>query len=269
MFGSTSSGRGPNCEADVMGHFLPPALQKKAEEALGHHPIVPAYLRRTQIHWVLQLEGGTLTRGRAGCLDRELPKNGDLPKSPLSPMQPDAVGRRDFNLKNKLLRITVAGRKSMTRSLIIVASAAIILTLAPTAFAQQPGQFGTAAEAKAMLGEAAAAVKSDKAKALDMIARGDLKDRDLYPFCFNLSDGKIQPYANPNATNFGQDVRTQKDVNGKAWGVEFYAAAQKPEGQITEVSYVFPKPGSDKTPVAKETFITRVGDLGCGVGYYN
>jgi hypothetical protein len=50
--------------------------------------------------------------------------------------------------------------------------------------------------------------------------------------------------------------------------VEFYAAAQKPEGQITEISYMFPKPGSDKTPVAKESFITRVGELGCGVGYY-
>jgi hypothetical protein len=66
-----------------MGHFLPPALQKKAEKALGHHPIVPAYLCSTQIHWVLQHEGGTLRHGRAGCLDRELLKNGDTPKSPL------------------------------------------------------------------------------------------------------------------------------------------------------------------------------------------
>jgi len=27
--GSTGSGRGPNCETDVMGHNPPPALQKK------------------------------------------------------------------------------------------------------------------------------------------------------------------------------------------------------------------------------------------------
>jgi hypothetical protein len=43
---------------------------------------------------------------------------------------------------------------------------------------------------------------------------------------------------------------------------------KKPEGQMTEVSYMFPKPGADKTPVPKVTFVTRVGDLGCGVGYY-
>jgi hypothetical protein len=47
-----------------------------------------------------------------------------------------------------------------------------------------------------------------------------------------------------------------------------YAAIQKPEGEISEVSYMFPRPGADKTPVAKVSLVTRVGDLGCGVGYY-
>jgi hypothetical protein len=28
------------------------------------------------------------------------------------------------------------------------------------------------------------------------------------------------------------------------------------------------KTGADKTPVAKVSLVTRVGDLGCGVGYY-
>jgi hypothetical protein len=158
----------------------------------------------------------------------------------------------------------------MSRTLVIGVLSAAILAFSPMAFGQQPSQFGTADEAKAMLSKAVAAVKADKAKALDMFAKGEggFKDRDLYPFCFNISDGKINPFANPNAANFGQDVRTQKDVNGKAWGVEFYAAAQKPEGQITAIDYAFPKPGADKTPVAKESFITKVGDLGCGVGYY-
>jgi hypothetical protein len=31
---------------------------------------------------------------------------------------------------------------------------------------------------------------------------------------------------------------------------------------------MFPKPDADATPVAKVSFVTRVGDLGCGVGYY-
>jgi Single Cache domain 2 len=122
-----------------------------------------------------------------------------------------------------------------------------------------------------MLMKAVAAVKADKAKALDMFNKGEggFLDRDLYPFCFNISDGKTFPFANPNAKQlFGQDQRTIKDVNGKAVGQEIYDAAQKPEGQITEVSYMFPKPGADTTPVPKVTFVTRAGDLGCGVGYY-
>ena len=32
---------------------------------------------------------------------------------------------------------------------------------------------------------------------------------------------------------------------------------------------MWPRPGSDKTPVAKVSFVTKVGDVGCGVGYYN
>jgi hypothetical protein len=32
-------------------------------------------------------------------------------------------------------------------------------------------------------------------------------------------------------------------------------------------SYNFPKPGSND-PVPKESFVTQVGDQGCGVGYY-
>ena len=65
----------------------------------------------------------------------------------------------------------------------------------------------------------------------------------------------------------GEDSRTLKDATGKMYGADLYAAAAK-EGQITEVSYMFPKPGADSTPVAKVSFVTKVGDLGCGVGYY-
>ena len=63
-------------------------------------------------------------------------------------------------------------------------------------------------------------------------------------------------------------MRTGVDAAGKHFGAEIWAAYQKPEGEITEVDYVYPKPGADKTPVAKASFVTTVGDLGCGVGYY-
>jgi hypothetical protein len=61
----------------------------------------------------------------------------------------------------------------------------------------------------------------------------------------------------------GVDTRTLKDVNGKAFGQELYDAYQKPEGQITEVSYMWVRPGPDKTQVQKVSFATKVGDLGC------
>jgi hypothetical protein len=159
---------------------------------------------------------------------------------------------------------------TMIRSLMIAAVSAV-LTLSPAAFAQQRGQFGTADEARAMLAKTVAAVKADKAKALDMINKGEggFLDRDLYPFCQNIGDGKTIAIGSPTAKHLlGQDGRTLPDPTGKVFGIEVYAAAQKPEGQITEVSYLFPRPGADTTPVAKVMFSTRVGDLVCGVGYY-
>lgn len=154
----------------------------------------------------------------------------------------------------------------MTRRLMIGAVAAAALALSTTAFAQQ-SQFGTAQEAKAMLDKAVAAVKANKDVALVMFNNGDngFKDRDLYPFCFNLSDGK---FVAAIKRLLGTDTRDLKDPTGKVFGPELYAAAQKPEGQISEVGYMFPRPGADQTPVPKITFVTKAGDLGCGVGYY-
>ena len=152
----------------------------------------------------------------------------------------------------------------MIRTLMIAVASAAVFTLSTTAFAQ-----GTATEAKAMLEKGVAAVKADKAKALDTINKGEggFLDRDLYVFCFNLSDGKAVASGSDNARKvLGQDVRTLKDATGKVWGQDLYAAAKG--GQITEVSYMFPKPGADTTPVAKVSFVTKAGDLGCGVGYY-
>jgi hypothetical protein len=64
----------------------------------------------------------------------------------------------------------------------------------------------------------------------------------------------------------GRKSRTIKDAAGKMFDQELYDEAK--EGQITEVSYMFPRPGTDTTPVAKISLVTKVGDLKCGVGYY-
>jgi hypothetical protein len=158
----------------------------------------------------------------------------------------------------------------MIRTLMIAAASVAVLMFSPAAFAQQTG--GTADEAKAMLMKAVAAVKADKAKALDVFNKGEggFLDRDLYVFCANASDGKLIAVGSNNAKqNLGVDIRSLKDPTGKAYGVEILAAMQKPEGQITEVSYMFPRPGADKTPVAKVSLVTKMSDdLGCGVGFY-
>jgi hypothetical protein len=157
----------------------------------------------------------------------------------------------------------------MLRTSMIAAVSAAVLMFSPAAFAQQTG--GTAEEAKAMLVKAVAAVKEDKTKALDMFNKGEggFLDRDLYVFCINVSDGITVAMGNPNEKQLiGQDGRARKDSTGKAYGLELYAAGQKPEGQITEVNYMREKPGPNKTPVPKVSFIERAGDIFCGVGYY-
>ena len=153
----------------------------------------------------------------------------------------------------------------MFRTLMIGAASAAVLTLSAAAFAQQ-GQLGTAQEARAMLDKAVAAVKADKEKALAMFNKGEggFKDRDLQPFCFNVSDGKLVAATVPNL--LGTDVRALTDKAGKVFGQEVYQGAI--EGKVTEVSYMFPRPGIDPTPFEKVSFVTRVADLGCGVGYF-
>jgi signal transduction histidine kinase len=123
-------------------------------------------------------------------------------------------------------------------------------------------EFGSADEAKAMLSKAAAAIQTDKAAALRQFAAGEggFRDRDLYPFCGG-PDGNFS--AHPSLT--GKSLKDLKDKNGKPLGEEIYAVAK--EGEISEVTYMWPRPGATD-PVAKISYVTRIGDQVCAVGYY-
>jgi Single Cache domain 2 len=155
----------------------------------------------------------------------------------------------------------------MYRKVVIGALGAMVLMFSAPAFAQ-----GTAADAQAMLAKAVAAVKADKAKALEMFntGKGGFLKGDIYPFCFNASNGVIVAEGNPTARRLlGTDVRTLTDPTDSKYGRKLYVAAQKPEDQITTVRYMFQKAGGNNTaPVPKESYVTRVDNLGCGVGYY-
>jgi signal transduction histidine kinase len=147
----------------------------------------------------------------------------------------------------------------MTRRQLVQFAALVVLALAGVA---QAGEFGTAAEARAMLDKAVAALKADKAGALAQFTKGEggFKDRDLYPFCGG-PDGKFT--AHPKLV--GQSLKELKDKAGKALGAEMYQVAQ--EGKVAEVAYMWPRPGSSD-PVAKVSYVTKVGDQVCAVGYY-
>ena len=127
----------------------------------------------------------------------------------------------------------------------------------------QAGQYGTPDEAKALLEKAVAAVKEDKAKALDMFNKGEggFKDRDLYVSCANASDGVVtaHPYLK------GEQLKDIKGKKGYPVGQEMMQKAT--EGEIKEVTYWWPRPGSDEQ-VKKTSFYTKVGEQICGVGYY-
>ena len=126
-------------------------------------------------------------------------------------------------------------------------------------------QSGTADAAKTLLARAAAAVKADKTRALASFndPNGGFRDRDLYVFCFDRNAGTVltgQP------TTRGKDVRTYVDSTGKLFGQEMFANVK--DGDIIIVDYTFPKPNST-VPVAKQSFVEGLGDIACGVGYYN
>lgn len=141
----------------------------------------------------------------------------------------------------------------------------ILFVTAVPALAQE---YGTPAEAKAMLEKAVAALKADQAKALQMFTKGEggFREKDLYPYCGG-PDGNFT--AHP--TLVGKSLRDLMDkaTPPKALGQEVYAVAQP--GKISEVTYMFPRPKDvdpDQKPVQKVVYVTKVGDQVCGVGYY-
>jgi signal transduction histidine kinase len=152
----------------------------------------------------------------------------------------------------------------------MAAAAGAVVALSPAAFAHPADKY----IAKAMLNSAAAEVNYDSAQAFNAFNQGKGKylnglSGNIYVFCFNAEDGKFVAMGNANAKDLlGQDVRTLKDETGKAYGQDIYAAGQKPEGEITEISYEFAKP-TDAKPAPKTSFVMRVdADYVCGVGYY-
>ena len=158
--------------------------------------------------------------------------------------------------------LPVIGVGPASRPASAIGQTAILLLCTITGPAAQ-AQFGTEKDARAMLNKAVAALTADKDKALATFNKGEggFKDRDLYVFCANASDGVLtaHPYLK------GEHLQDIVGKKGYPLGKEIMENAA--EGKISEVSYWWPRPGSDK-PLEKRTFYTKVAGQNCGVGFY-
>ena len=148
----------------------------------------------------------------------------------------------------------------MVRTLAFAIAGATLLVLFTSASLPAAQQFGTEKEAKAMLEKAIAALKVNKEKALEMFNKGEggFKDRDLYVFCANASDGVLtaHPYLK------GEHLQDIVGKKGYPLGKEIMRTAT--EGKISEVTYWWPR----HKPLEKHSFYTKVADQNCGVGFY-
>jgi cytochrome c len=151
------------------------------------------------------------------------------------------------------------------RILTFALASAALLSAEGLATAQQSG---TAPEAKAMFERAVTALKANETAALAAFNdknNKDYHDRDLYVFCYNMNDGVFTAHVNP--AMMGKDVRTIKVGDDPLGQRIFDTITKAPEGTVSTIDYKFPKPGTTE-PVPKESFVTRIANEGCGVGYY-
>lgn len=148
----------------------------------------------------------------------------------------------------------------------MIAAAVAAASIASGPASAQQAQHGSAAEARVMLDKAVATVRADKIKALALesfnAGADGFRDRDLYPFCVDVPAGIYS--AHP--TLRGKQTLDANHDAGHAYG-EAILRGGDTEGTVNEVAYSFPRP-SGGGAVPKATYVTKIGDQICGVGYY-
>jgi hypothetical protein len=121
---------------------------------------------------------------------------------------------------------------------------------------------------QSMLERAVAALKAAEAKALSEFndkTNREFHDRDLDVVCNRMSDGKFTEH--PDPALIGTETRALKIKDDPIGQRVYDAMKNSAAGSMVTVDYSFPKPGTTE-PVPKRSFVTRVGDQGCGAGYY-
>jgi cytochrome c len=147
---------------------------------------------------------------------------------------------------------------------------AIRSTLAVIAFAAcsvaGASEFGTSAEATAMVKKAVAYLKANgKEKTLAEVSnnKGQFIDRDLYISVYDMNGNVLAHGTNPKL--IGKDVSALKDANGKEFIKEILGQA-KATGKGNS-DYVWPNPVT-KELQPKTVYFEKADDLVFSSGYY-
>lgn len=140
---------------------------------------------------------------------------------------------------------------------------AFALIFGLTAAIGKAADFGTEEEAKSLIERAINLVKENKVRALDAFTdlEGGFGYKDLYVFCFNKK-GII--LAHP--TNLGMDASELTDEDGvNIWSL----VSSVKKGEIKKITYKLVRPTTDSAETyIKTSFVTKVRNIYCGVGFY-
>ena len=101
-----------------------------------------------------------------------------------------------------------------------------------------------------MLDNAVVALKANEATALAAFndkSNTKFHDRDLYVFCYDMTDGKFTAHANP--AMMGTDVRALKAKDDPLGQRIFDTINKSSGGTVLTVDYNFPKPGDEVSAV--------------------
>ncbi|MBA4391845.1 MAG: histidine kinase [Syntrophus sp. (in: bacteria)] len=151
----------------------------------------------------------------------------------------------------------------MKRTLTSIILAVFMLAVSHVAVA---AEFGTPAEAEALVKKAIAEIKSsgkDKAFAEINNTKGKFTDRDLYVFVYDMS-GKCVAHGF-NQKMIGKDLVDMKDPDGKFY-VKERIEISKTKGKGWQ-DYKFTNPVSKKVE-NKTAYIEKLDDLIVGAGAY-
>jgi len=148
----------------------------------------------------------------------------------------------------------------------IFATVLVSLFLLTAASITWAAEFGTAAEAEALVKKAIAYIKTnEKEKAFAEISnpKGKFIDRDLYIFVYDLKGVCVAHGFNQKM--IGKDLSGMKDIDGKSYVKERIEIA-KTKGHGWQ-DYKFTDPVSKKIE-QKSAYIERLDDLIVGCGIY-